>query len=90
MEVPGGSNMKMSVWLYEFIGTAILLIGVNWGNGGENVKECVALSLLGIAMVLGGVSGGHVNPAVSLGVLITQPDERRGANIVIFLGNVVA
>lgn len=91
MEVHGGSNMKGTVWLYEMIGTAILCVAVNWGAGSDGHQaHCVALALMGIAMFLGPVCGGHVNPAVSLGVLIREPDEKRGSNAVIFIGNVIA
>jgi|TARA_B110000285_G_C14967103_1_gene534644 hypothetical protein len=31
MEVPGGHQNKMIVCLYEMIGTATLIIAVNWG-----------------------------------------------------------
>lgn len=41
-------------------------------------------------MFLGPVCGGHVNPAVSLGVLVREPDYKRGSNACIFIGNVVA
>ena len=99
--------MKGTVWLYEFIGTALLCVAVNWGAAsgdskvvnpatgvptfsGNHQAECVALTLLAIAMFLGPISGGHVNPAVSIGVLVRAPDEKRGENIVLFLGYVVA
>ena len=32
MEVPGGHQNKSIVMLYEFIGTALLILGVNWGT----------------------------------------------------------
>ena len=38
MEVPGGRQNKIAVLLYEFIGTAILLISINMSlnvNGGS-------------------------------------------------------
>lgn len=36
MEVPGGHMNKGIVCIYEFIGTAMLMIAVNWGT---NIKS---------------------------------------------------
>jgi len=67
MEVDGGSNTKCLVCLYECIGTGILVAAVNLSGGNA---FAVGIALFAIAMFLGPVSGGHVNPAVTLAVWI--------------------
>ena len=73
MEVPGGHNSKLWVLLYEFMGTALLLLAINNAAGvGDNVPYSAAIGLFGIIMLIGPVSGGHVNPAVSTAVLVRE------------------
>jgi aquaporin Z len=75
----------MRKYVAEFIGTAVLVffaVGVAtlmFGfrfDGGSVAAGVVAtafafgLALLGLAYVLGPISGGHVNPAVTLGALL--------------------
>jgi glycerol uptake facilitator-like aquaporin len=57
------------VCLYEFIGTAILIGALNLSGG---KAEAVTIALFCIAIFLGPVSGGHVNPAVSTAVFIKE------------------
>ncbi len=58
------------------VGVATLMFGFKF-DGGSFAAGVVAtafafgLSLLGIAYVLGPISGGHVNPAVTLGALVS-------------------
>ena len=33
MEVPGGKENKAIVCVYEFLGTMLLLVAINWGSG---------------------------------------------------------
>ena len=67
--------------LAEFIGTFILvtlgcgtamLVGCDAANGGGYILTALAFGLAIVAMAygVGNISGGHVNPAVSLAVLI--------------------
>ena len=81
MEVPGGHKNVVYVLLYEFIGTAILLAAVNYSSfnvGDDKGGYAVPIALFAIIMMLGSVSGGHVNPAVSTSVFIS---EGKGSNI---------
>ena len=34
MEVPNASEHKMGVYMYEGLGTALLIMGINWSSGG--------------------------------------------------------
>lgn len=69
MEVEGGSNTKIIVCVYEALGTALLVAAVNLSMGNA---AAVGVALFAIAMFLGPVSGGHVNPAVTLAVLLRE------------------
>lgn len=75
MEVPGGHANKIPVLVYEFMGTAALLMAVNMGHlllGGNMTPEAVGLTIYTGIMYLGSVSGGHFNPAVSTGVFLRE------------------
>lgn len=72
----------MKKYIAEFIGTAVLvilgcgtamLVGCDAVNGGGYILTALAfgLSIVGMAYCVGNISGCHINPAVSLGVLIS-------------------
>ena len=80
----------------EFIGTAVLvivgcgtamLVGCDAVNGGGYILTALAFGLTIVAMAysIGNISGCHINPAVSLGVLISG-----GMSAKEFAGYVVA
>ena len=83
-------------YIAEFIGTFILvfmgcgtamLVGCDAVNGGGYVLTAFAFGLAIVAMAygVGNISGGHVNPAVSLAVLING-----GMTVSDFIGYVIA
>lgn len=83
-------------YMAEFIGTFILVtigcgtamtVGCDYAMGGGYVLTAFAfgLAIVAVAYSVGNISGGHVNPAVSLGVLISG-----GMNAKEFVGYVVA
>jgi aquaporin Z len=73
MEVDGGHANKGSVLLYELIGTALLILSVNASvKFGDFLPVCVGAMLFANIAFMGGVSGGHYNPAVSLGVFVSE------------------
>jgi aquaporin Z len=59
-------------WLvFAVLGTAMLAAGVpNVGVGWIGVAFAAGLAVLTMAYAVGGISGGHFNPAVSLGLAI--------------------
>ena len=86
----------MKKYIAEFIGTFILvtlgcgtamLVGCDAKDGCGYLLTALAFGLAIVAMAygVGNISGGHVNPAVSLGVLISG-----GITVTDFIGYVVA
>lgn len=86
----------MKKLIAEFIGTAVLvtlgcgtamLVGCNAANGGGYILTALAFGLVivGMAYCVGNISGCHINPAVSLGVLMSG-----GMTVKEFVGYVAA
>jgi len=72
----------MNKCVAEFIGTMVLvvmgcgtamLVGCDAANGGGYILTALAfgLTIVGMAYCVGNISGCHINPAVSLGVLMS-------------------
>ncbi|MCD8187520.1 MAG: MIP family channel protein [Ruminococcus sp.] len=87
---------SLKKYVAEFIGTFVLvllgcgtamLVGCDAVNGGGYILTALAFGLVivGMAYCIGNVSGCHINPAVSLGVLISG-----GMSITDFIGYVAA
>ena len=83
-------------YIAEFIGTMVLvvlgcgtamLVGCDAKNGGGYILTALAFGLVivGMAYCVGNISGCHINPAVSLGVLING-----GMSVKDFCGYVIA
>lgn len=89
-------GIEMKKYVAEFIGTMTLvilgcgtamLVGCDSANGGGYILTAFAFGLTIVAMAysIGNVSGCHINPAVSLGVLING-----GMEIKDFVGYIIA
>lgn len=89
-------ELFMKKYVAEFIGTAVLvtlgcgtamLVGCDAASGCGYILTALAFGLVIIAMAysIGNVSGCHINPAVSLGVLMSG-----GMNIKDFIGYVIS
>ena len=83
-------------YVAEFIGTMVLvilgcgtamLVGCDAANGGGYILTALAFGLVivGMAYCVGNISGCHINPAVSLGVLISG-----GMTVTDFIGYVIS
>ena len=88
--------MNLRKYIAEAIGTMVLvvlgcgtamLVGCNAANGGGYILTALAfgLSIVAMAYSIGNISGCHINPAVSLGVMLSGGLDSRD-----FLGYVVA
>lgn len=86
----------MKKYVAEFIGTMVLVImgcGTAMLVGCDSVNGCgyiltafaFGLSIVAMAYSIGNISGCHINPAVSLGVLING-----GINVAEFIGYVIS
>lgn len=82
MEVPGGRRNKFFVLWSEMIGTAFLLLAVNWGGTSSHTPICVGLTVAVMAQMFGSISGGHFNPAVTLGMMIKHRHDDRAFGLV--------
>ena len=82
MEVPGGSSRKVVVTLYETIGTALFVYGI-LVSGGNAIG--VPVSLLASIFIFGGITGGHFNPAVSIGVWCTTENKAANASFLLMI-----
>jgi glycerol uptake facilitator-like aquaporin len=69
METPTGNQRKPLVALYELMGTAtfVYMILVSTGDA-----IAVPLALFAMIVIFGGITGGHFNPAVTLGVYMSE------------------
>lgn len=66
MEVEGGINNKRVVLSCEAIGTAVLLIAINWGGTSRKNPIAIGLTIFTLIQVFGSISGAHFNPAVTI------------------------
>ena len=69
--------MNVKKYVSEFIGTLVLVLfgtGVAVVSGGNLVATALAfgLAIIAEAYVIGDISGCHVNPAVSLSMLLSK------------------
>ena len=72
MEVKGAKNHKGYVFLYECLGTMMLMTGINLSNFTGLKPVGIALTLFSAILNFGGPGGAHYNPAVTIGVFIKE------------------
>ena len=69
MEVDGASDHMIMVAIYELLGTSMLCYAVLVSTGNP---EAVAFTVFTLILILGPVTGAHMNPAVTIGVYVTK------------------
>ena len=89
METGKGHDRKFTVCLYEFLGQVFFMYAVlvSGGSGSDKWGVTGPLALFAVVNIFGGVSGGHFNPAVTLGVYVR---EAKWAHNFIFLVMIIA
>ena len=80
MEVEGASRHKFTVCIYELLGTAFLAYAVLVSIGNS---IAVGFTVFVIILILGPITGAHMNPAVSIGVYVSR--QKFGGDFVFFL-----
>ena len=77
MEVPLGKDNKSIICIYEAIGTGLLLYCINMTAGSPYGKFGIAFAIFALILIGGPISGGHYNPAVTLGVFLSNRHWRK-------------
>ena len=72
MEVISGKSNKLIVCIYEFLGTALLIYAINLGANGIAPNFAIAFMIFALILLGGPISGAHFNPAVTLGVYVSN------------------
>ena len=74
METPQGHDRKTLVCLNEFMGQIFFMYAVlvSGGSGSDSWGITGPLALFAVVNIFGGISGGHFNPAVTLGVYVRE------------------
>ena len=70
MEVKGGHDRKFTVALFEMLGTALFIYGIIM----TGTAATIPFSLFASILIFGAITGGHFNPAVTIGVYIAEGD----------------
>ena len=71
MECPGGSERRGTVAIYEFLLTMSFMWGIMM-VAGTAFSDFVPAILFMLLIIGGPITGGHYNPAVTLGVFINE------------------
>lgn len=77
MEVRGGKQNQMLVCLYEALGVLFLFVTVNMTAGQSYQLWAIGFVLTVNIILFGKITDSHVNPAVTLGVLIRESVQPR-------------
>ena len=80
MEVSGAKANIPRVMLYEFLGTMTFTVAFTWVSY-ENSVPGVAMIYAVLYFMLHKVSGAHFNPAITISVMIREPDGKASENV---------
>ena len=76
MEVASSSDRPATVFVYEGIGTMLFVYSIMLTNN----PISIAFSLFASIVIFGAITGGHFNPAVTLGVYISEGKWKENAS----------
>lgn len=76
-----GHDRKLVVCFCEMLGTALFIFGILQ----TNLPLTIPFSLLASVILWGNITGGHFNPAVTLGVYTTLGEYRKNFSMMILL-----
>ena len=69
-------HVVLIICLYEAIGTAMMLLAMNWGltatRNNYSTEMCVCITFFVAYVILGPISGGHFNPAITFAFLLNN------------------
>ena len=77
MEIKGAENRKGLVMLCEILGTALYIYGIIM----TGTAASIPISLFTSMIIFGAITGGHFNPAVSIGVYLAEGKESYKKNL---------
>ena len=69
------------VFIYEFIGTFCLVGVINAANGNA---AAIGMTLFFLLLLIGPITGAHLNPAVTLGVWLNKVRTEKSAGSITF------
>lgn len=72
MEIPAAKDNKAIVFVYEAFGTGLLVYAINLQMGENFGQFGIAFMLFALLLIGGPITGAHYNPAVSLGIYISN------------------
>jgi hypothetical protein len=72
MEIDAASDHKPLVFFYEALGTGLLVYAINLQNGSTFGEFGIAFMLFACLLIGGPITGAHFNPAVTVGVWISD------------------
>ena len=81
MEVSGAENRVGTVFVYEMLGTALFVYSILLTNN----PISISFSLFASILIFGAITGGHFNPAVTLGVYISEAKWRKNISWLILV-----
>jgi len=81
METKLGHKRKFTVTLYEALGTALFTYCILVSTADAIAASCALFAMI---VLFGSVTGGHFNPAVTLGVLVWQFSQGEPLSLLLF------